>query len=88
MATYGMGAAEALHLGLSDIDWRAGTIHLVRPKTGVECLLPLLPAVGDALVAYLRDGRPRHTTARAARPVGLPPLRERSRSAYGAAVRA
>ena len=24
-----LGAAEALHLGLSDIDWRAGTIHVV-----------------------------------------------------------
>ena len=65
MATYGMGIAEALHLQLSDIDWRAGTIHMVRPKTGVECLLPLLPGVANAIVAYLRDGRPSHSAARA-----------------------
>lgn len=65
MATYGMGAAEVLHLRLSDIDWRANTIHMVRPKTGVECLLPLLPGVAAALVAYLRDGRPGHPGTRA-----------------------
>ncbi|MFZ4580492.1 MAG: tyrosine-type recombinase/integrase [Myxococcota bacterium] len=64
MATYGMGAAEALALRLDDIDWRAGTLHVVRPKTGVEIMLPLLPAIGEALLAYLRDGRPRYSGAR------------------------
>lgn len=64
MATYGMGAAEVLALRLDDIDWRASTLHVVRPKTGVAFCLPLLPAVGDALVAYLQDGRPRYATSR------------------------
>ncbi len=65
MATYGMGAAEVLHLQPEDIDWRAGTLRLVRPKTGVETLLPLIPAVGEALVSYLRNGRPQYPTTRA-----------------------
>jgi site-specific recombinase XerD len=64
MAAYGLGSAEARGLRLEDVDWRAGTIHIVRPKTGVPTVLPLLPAVGRALAAYLRGGRPRHTAAR------------------------
>lgn len=64
LATYGMGAAEALHLGLEDIDWRAGTIQAYRPKTGVSYVLPLLPAVAAALAEYLHDGRPRHASTR------------------------
>jgi len=58
MATYGMGAAEVITLKLCDIDWRAGTLRVTRPKTGVPILLPLLPPVARALVAYLRHGRP------------------------------
>ena len=64
MSTYGMGAAEVSRLMLDDIDWRASTIHVVRPKTGVEFLLPLLPAVARALVSYLRHGRPKHAETR------------------------
>lgn len=64
MASYGMGAAEILHLRLEDIDWRASVLRVVRPKTGVETSLPLLPGIGEALVAYLQDGRPRHATTR------------------------
>ena len=64
MATYGLGAGEVIRLTLNDIDWRAGTLHIVRPKTGVEFLLPLLPAVARALVMYLRHGRPRHAPTR------------------------
>jgi integrase/recombinase XerD len=58
MSTYGLGAGETLGLTLDDIDWRAGTIRVVRPKTRVEFMLPLLPAVARVLVSYLRHGRP------------------------------
>jgi integrase/recombinase XerD len=64
MSTYGMGSAEVSRLMLDDIDWRAATIHVVRPKTGVEFLLPLLPAIARALVSYLRHGRPVHAETR------------------------
>jgi site-specific recombinase XerD len=64
MAAFGMGAAEVLHLKLEDIDWRARTVLAYRPKTGVSYLLPLLPAVAEALVDYLREGRPRHASTR------------------------
>lgn len=65
MSVYGCGAGEIIRLGLDDIDWQAGTLRLVRPKTGVEIQLPLLPAVAHALSDYLRHARPVHAPTRA-----------------------
>lgn len=64
MSMYGFGAGEVMRLRLEDIDWRAETIHVVRPKTGVEFCLPLLPAVARALERYLQQGRPKHPCTR------------------------
>ncbi len=57
-ATYGLRASEVVALTLDDIDWRAGRLHIAQRKTAGELLLPLSDAVGDSLIAYLRDGRP------------------------------
>jgi integrase len=65
MSVYGCGAGEIIRLALADIDWRAGIVHLQRPKTGVQIQLPLLPAVASALSDYLCDGRPVHAPTRA-----------------------
>lgn len=65
MAAYGMGGAEVLALCLDDVNWVAGTLRVVRPKTGVETILPLLGPVGRALTSYLRNGRPRRGASRA-----------------------
>ena len=64
MSTYGLGAGETIRLQFDDIDWVAGTILAMRPKTGVAFTLPLLPAVAEALARYLHDGRPRNTPTR------------------------
>jgi site-specific recombinase XerD len=64
MSVYGLGSGEVIGLTLDDINWCAQTLRVVRPKTRVEFLLPLLPAVSRALVSYLRYGRPQHTTTR------------------------
>jgi site-specific recombinase XerD len=58
MATYGLGSGEVVHLELSDVDWQARILRVQRRKTGVRLELPLLPAVAQALSAYLRRGRP------------------------------
>jgi integrase len=58
MSTYGLGAGEVIGLQLQDIDWNAGTLRMSRPKTGVNFVLPLLPAVAKVLACYLRHGRP------------------------------
>jgi site-specific recombinase XerD len=64
MSTYGFGAGEVIRLQLQDIDWNAGTVQMSRPKTGVNFVVPLLPAVGKVLARYLRHGRPAHTPTR------------------------
>ena len=57
-ATYGLRSSEAVGLQLDDIDWRGGSLRIRQRKTGRELHLPLVQPVLDALVAYLRDGRP------------------------------
>jgi integrase/recombinase XerD len=52
-----MRRGEVARLGVDDIDWRAGEL-LVRGKGPRVERLPLPSDVGEALVGYLRDGRP------------------------------
>jgi len=58
LSTYGLRAGEIVRLKLEDIDWRADRIRVLHTKTATHSLLPLLATVGDALLAYLRRGRP------------------------------
>lgn len=64
MSTYGLGAGEVIRMQLQDIDWKAGTLQMLRPKTGVSFVLPLLPPVAKVLAQYLRHGRPPQTPTR------------------------
>jgi integrase/recombinase XerD len=57
LARMGLRAGEVAALGLDDIDWRRGEIT-VCGKRGRRDRLPLPVDVGEAIVAYLRDGRP------------------------------
>jgi integrase len=61
LATYGLRAGEVVHLRLEDLDWRHECLHVRQSKTGRPTVLPLLAPVGDAILEYLREGRP--TTA-------------------------
>jgi integrase len=54
----GLRGGEVAALALDDIDWRAGEI-LVRGKGGRTDRMPLPADAGEAIAAYLRDGRPR-----------------------------
>lgn len=58
LATYGLRAGEIAKLRLKDIDWYAETLCIRHSKTGAESLLPLMQPVGEALLDYLRSGRP------------------------------
>ena len=64
MATYGMGAGEVLGLRVDDIDWKARTVRVRRPKTETAIVLPLLDAIARAIADYLRHERPVHAAAR------------------------
>jgi integrase/recombinase XerD len=57
LSRLGLRAGEVAGLCLDDIDWRAGEVT-VRGKGSSTERLPLLHDVGEALVSYLRDGRP------------------------------
>lgn len=58
----GLRAGDILDLTLDDIDWVAGTLR-VQGKGRREIRLPLPQDAGDALIAYLENGRPRVTDA-------------------------
>jgi integrase/recombinase XerD len=60
----GMRRSEVARLRLDDIDWRAGELLVCGKGPRVE-RLPLPDDVGEALVAYLRDGRPTDAGTRA-----------------------
>ena len=63
LARLGLRSGEVAFLELDDIDWKAGQVS-VRGKGGQRTALPLPAEVGEAIVAYLRHGRPRCTSRR------------------------
>jgi integrase/recombinase XerD len=58
LARLGLRGAEAAGLQLGDIDWRAGEVAVCGKGSRIE-RLPLPAAAGEALAAWLMDGRPR-----------------------------
>lgn len=60
----GMRRSEVARLRLDDIDWRAGELLVCGKGPRVE-RVPLPADVGEALVAYLREGRPADAGTRA-----------------------
>ena len=60
LARLGLRRCEVAALSLDDVDWRAGEI-VVHGKGSRLDRLPLPCDVGEAIVDYLRDGRPRVT---------------------------
>jgi integrase/recombinase XerD len=61
LARLGLRAGEIVHLRLGDIDWKNASIR-VCGKGHRLMRLPLTQEVGEALVAYVQQGRP-HTPA-------------------------
>jgi integrase/recombinase XerD len=58
LATYGLRAGELVALRLEDIDWRKEFIRVRHAKTKTLSELPLLRKPAEAILAYLRHGRP------------------------------
>lgn len=58
LLAYGLRAGEVCALQLDDLDWKAETLCVHRPKTGRTDRFPLSRRVGEALARYLRDARP------------------------------
>lgn len=58
LARLGLRASEVLRLNLEDVEWRQAKLLVRAGKNHRERVLPLPEDVGQALTAYLKDGRP------------------------------
>lgn len=87
-AVYGLRANEVANLRLDDIDWEHAEIRVPRTKQRRVQTYPLAPAVGHAIIHYLKDVRPRCTMREVfiKRLAPLGPMT--SRSLYWVAARA
>jgi len=63
LAKLGLRANEVSTLTLDDIDWRSTEMRLCA-KGRQRARMPIPPDVGAAVVAYLRDGRPKSSCRR------------------------
>ncbi|MCP4284543.1 MAG: tyrosine-type recombinase/integrase [Gammaproteobacteria bacterium] len=61
LAVYGLRRSEVTRLRLEDLDWVGEILHVTRPKQRCTQQYPLDPEVGDAILRYLKEARPRCT---------------------------
>ena len=61
LVSYGLRAREVAALTLDNLDWGNERLRIPERKAGHSTAYPLSPVVGEAILAYLRSGRP--TTA-------------------------
>jgi integrase len=54
----GLRAGDIRKLKLDQLHWEVSTIELAQSKTGMPLILPLTNEVGEALIDYLKSGRP------------------------------
>lgn len=54
----GLRAGDIRQLKLDQLHWEDSTIEVTQSKTGTPLSLPLTTEVGEALIAYLKSGRP------------------------------
>jgi integrase/recombinase XerD len=74
LVTYGLRGREIAALTLDDIDWKRDRLAVPERKAGHSTAFPLSAVVGEAVLDYLRNGRPmttdRHVFFRAVAPCG------------------
>jgi site-specific recombinase XerD len=79
-AVYGLRAGEVAALQLNDIEWAQDRLIVPRAKQRRRHVYPLVPSVGEAILRYLTDVRPRctlrHVFLKVLAPIG--PLTSRS----------
>lgn len=58
LVSYGLRAREIAALQLDDLDWKQAQLRVPTRKGGHSSLYPLSATVGEAIIDYLRAGRP------------------------------
>jgi integrase/recombinase XerD len=86
LSTYGLRAGEVVRLSLEDLDWQHELITVVRSKSYKTQTYPLCRTVGDAILRYLREVRPRSAHRQVFLHL-LPPRGPMNRSALTCLVR-
>ncbi len=64
LAIYGLRNSEVRQLRLEDFDWEQKTFRLKHSKRGPTQQMPLLPTVGQALIRYIKNVRPKRSAKR------------------------
>lgn len=64
LLSYGVRAQQVCSLKLQDLSWPTDTIRFAPMKGGRGVEVPLTPTVGEAVLAYLRAGRPQPSASR------------------------
>ena len=59
LVTYGLRAREVRDLTLEDLDWQQERLRVPERKAGHSTAYPLSPVVGEAIIDYLKRGRPK-----------------------------
>lgn len=57
-ARLGLRSSDICNMKFDNLNWDSSLIELTQQKTGKKIILPLLPEVGNAIIDYLRYGRP------------------------------
>lgn len=61
LVTYGLRGNEVAKLTLDDIDWKRERLSVPERKAGHWSAYPLAAVVGEAIIDYLKNGRPETT---------------------------
>jgi integrase/recombinase XerD len=64
LVSYGLRGREVAALTLDDIDWKRERLAVPERKAGHSTAFPLSSTVGEAIIDYLRNGRPQTTSRR------------------------
>ncbi len=59
LVTYGLRAREVAALSLRDLDWRNDRLRVPERKAAHSTAFPLSAVVGEAILDYLKNGRPK-----------------------------
>ena len=58
----GIRRSDIFKMTFADIDWKNDNISFIQQKTGIPLSLPLLPDVGNAIMEYVLNFRPKVTS--------------------------
>ena len=61
-AKLGIRASDICSLTFENINWADNTINIIQKKTGATLSLPLLKEIGEAIINYIKHGRPENDT--------------------------